>query len=52
MGYRLMHGDAAPARPDDTPVIAGQHGPRRRATLEEIMVLVDAQRARYATGED
>jgi hypothetical protein len=38
---------AAPAREDDTPVLAGQTGPRRRATHVELMSLVNDQRARY-----
>lgn len=38
---------AAPAREDDTPVLMGQTGPRRRATREELMALVEEQRARY-----
>ncbi|MGI8863808.1 MAG: hypothetical protein ACR2JH_05320 [Solirubrobacteraceae bacterium] len=38
----------ASRRPDDTPVLAGQSGPRRRATRKELMALVEQQRARYA----
>jgi hypothetical protein len=39
---------ASPARPDDTPVLADQSGPPRRAGREELMALVEHQRARYA----
>lgn len=42
-----MNAHAAPAREDDTPVLIGQTGPRRRATHEELMALVEEQRARY-----
>lgn len=38
----------AARREDDTPVLAGQTGPRRRATKAELMELVEQQRARYA----
>jgi hypothetical protein len=38
----------APRRADDTPVLVGQTGPRRRATRKELMALVEQQRARYA----
>lgn len=42
---------ARPAREDDTPVLIGQSGRRRRATREELMALVEEQRARYGLGE-
>ncbi len=42
-----MNVHAGPAREDDTPVLAGQTGPRRRATREELLALVNEQRARY-----
>lgn len=38
----------AARREDDTPVLAGQTGPRRRATKAELMELVEQQQARYA----
>lgn len=38
---------AGPAREDDTPVLMGQTGRPRRATREELMALVEEQRARY-----
>lgn len=31
---------AAPARPDDLPVIAGQAGPRRRTTHDELVAFI------------
>ena len=34
--------NAAPARPDDRPVIAGQTGPRRRATHDELVAFFEA----------
>ncbi len=37
----------APARTDDTPVLIGQTGLRKRATHAELMALVEEQRARY-----
>lgn len=45
---------ARPARDDDTPVLMGQTGPypHRRATHEEIMALVEEQRARYGEVPD
>ena len=46
-----MNVHAAPAREDDTPVLIGQIAPRRRATREELMALVDEQRARYGGRE-
>jgi hypothetical protein len=42
-----MSANAEPARDDDTPVLAGQTGPRRRATRAELLALVNEQRARY-----
>jgi hypothetical protein len=33
---------AAPARADDLPVIAGQTGPRRRATHDELVAFCEA----------
>ncbi len=42
-----MNAHAKPARRDDTPVLAGQTGPRRRASREELLELVNEQRARY-----
>ncbi len=37
----------APRRADDTPVLMGQTGPRKRATREELMALIEEQRVRY-----
>lgn len=37
-----------PRRADDTPVLAGQTGPRRRASRKDLMAFVEQQRARYA----
>lgn len=45
-----MNEHAGPAREDDTPVLAGQVGPRRRATREELLQLVNEQRHRYGLG--
>jgi hypothetical protein len=42
-----MNAHAEPARDDDTPVLAGQSGPRHRASRGELLVLVNEQRARY-----
>jgi hypothetical protein len=42
-----MNAHARSARDDDTPVLAGQRGPRRRASREELLDLVNEQRARY-----
>ena len=42
-----MNAHAEPARDDDTPVLAGQTGPRRRASRAELLELVNEQRARY-----
>jgi len=42
-----MSAHAEPARDDDTPVLAGQTGPRRRASRTELLELVNEQRARY-----
>jgi hypothetical protein len=42
-----MNVHAEPVREEDTPVLAGQTGPRRRATREELFALVNEQRARY-----
>jgi hypothetical protein len=42
-----MVANAEPARADDTPVLAGQTGTRRRATRAELLELVNEQRARY-----
>jgi len=39
----------APRREDDSPVLAGQSGPRRRASREELMALVERQRGGRAT---
>ena len=38
---------AEDARADDTPVLAGQTGPRHRASRVELLSLVNEQRARY-----
>lgn len=43
-----LNAHASPARPDDTPVLADQTGRPRRAGREELMALVEHQRARYA----
>jgi hypothetical protein len=42
-----MNANAEPARADDTPVLAGQTGPRRRASRAELLKLVNEQRAGY-----
>jgi hypothetical protein len=42
-----MAAHAEPARDDDTPVLAGQTGSRRRASKAEVLELVNEQRARY-----
>jgi hypothetical protein len=42
-----MNENARPAREDDTPVLTGQTGPRRRASQQELDELVEWQRARY-----
>jgi hypothetical protein len=42
-----VNANCAPRREDDTPVLAGQAGPRKRATPEELIAFVDEQRARY-----
>jgi hypothetical protein len=42
-----MNAHALPARDDDTPVLAGQTGRRRRASREELLELVAEQRARH-----
>jgi hypothetical protein len=42
-----MNAHAEPARDDDTPVLAGQSGPRHRASRDELLVIVNEQRARY-----
>lgn len=47
-----MNANGGPARDDDTPVLMGQTGPlpHRCATHEEIVALVEEQRARYGKG--
>lgn len=40
--------DAPPSRDDDTPVLMGQTGPRRRATPEELRVFAEEEWRRYA----
>ena len=42
-----LHEHREPPREDDTPVLAGQTGPRRRATREELLALVNEKRARH-----
>lgn len=44
-----MNANARPAREDDTSVLMGQTGPlpHRRATQEELVALVEEQRARH-----
>jgi hypothetical protein len=42
-----VNANCAPARDDDTCVLMGQTGPRRRATHEELIDIVNEQRARY-----
>lgn len=42
-----LYEHGAPAHDDDTPVLAGQAGPRRRATRDELLALVNEQRARH-----
>jgi hypothetical protein len=42
-----VNANCAPRRADDTPVLAGQTGPRKRATHEELMAIIEEQRARY-----
>lgn len=43
-----VNGNCPPARADDLPVFAGQVGPRRRATRDELIAYVKANNARYA----
>ena len=40
-----MNARAEPARDDDTPVLAGQTGPRHRASRAELLELVNEQRS-------
>jgi hypothetical protein len=42
-----VNANCAPRRADDTPVLMGQTGPRKRATREELMALIEEQRARH-----
>jgi hypothetical protein len=42
-----VNANCAPRRADDTPVLMGQTGPRKRATPEELIAFVNEQRARY-----
>jgi len=42
-----VNANCAPRRADDTPVLMGQTGPRKRATREELMALIEKQRALY-----
>ena len=42
-----VNANCAPRRADDTPVLIGQTGPRKRATPEELIAFVNEQRARY-----
>jgi hypothetical protein len=42
-----LHAHRAPSSEDDTPVLAGQTGPRRRATRDELLALINEQRARH-----
>lgn len=42
-----MEAHAEPARDDDTPVLAGQTGRRRRASRVELLALVNEQRSRH-----
>jgi hypothetical protein len=41
-----------PARSDDTPVLAGQTGPRRRATREELIAFVEGEKERQERERD
>jgi hypothetical protein len=44
-----VNAHCAAAREDDTPVLMGQiGGSRKRATHEQLMALIEDQRARYA----
>jgi hypothetical protein len=43
-----MNAHTGPPRPDDTPVLTGQTGRRRRATSDQLMALVQEQRDKYA----
>jgi len=42
-----VNANCAPAREDDTCVLIGQTGPRKRATHDEMIAFVNEQRARY-----
>ena len=42
-----MDAHAEDPRADDTPVLTGQTGPRRRASKAELIALVNEQRTRY-----
>jgi hypothetical protein len=41
-----INATSRPRRSDDTPVLAGQTGPRRRATREELIAFVEREQAR------
>jgi hypothetical protein len=43
-----INANSLPPDPDDTPVLAGQTGPRRRATREELIAFVERERVRIA----
>ena len=44
-----VNANCAAAREDDTPVLMGQTGgSRKRATHDQLMALIEEQRARYA----
>jgi len=43
-----VNANCAPRRADDTPVLMGQTGPRKRATRAELMEIIEEQRSRLA----
>ena len=47
-----VNANCAAAREDDTPVLMGQTGgSRKRATHDQLMALIEEQRARYADAD-
>jgi hypothetical protein len=42
-----LHAHRAPPSEDDSPILAGQTGPRRRATRDQLLALINEQRARH-----
>jgi hypothetical protein len=45
----FLHEDALPTREDDTPVLMGQTGARRRATPEELRAFAEEEVRRQAS---